>query len=89
MAATREVGIGRQSAQGAGSAGQHAEARRSDGVQAGAGRDSGRGPGFGRHRELFPRTTGDGFDPLSLATVAANVTIGFVLQLERATRMVA
>ncbi len=24
-----------------------------------------RPPGFGRHRELFPRTTGDGFDPLS------------------------
>ena len=24
-----------------------------------------RPPGFGRHRELFPRTTGDAFDPLS------------------------
>ena len=24
-----------------------------------------RPPGFGRHRELFPRTTGDGFDPLA------------------------
>jgi hypothetical protein len=48
-----------------------------------------RPPGFGRHRELFPRTTGDGFDPLSPATVAADVTIGFVLQLDRAARMVA
>jgi hypothetical protein len=48
-----------------------------------------RPPGFGRHRELFPRTTGDGFDPLSPATVAADVTIGFILQLDRAARMVA
>jgi hypothetical protein len=48
-----------------------------------------RPPGFGRHRELFPRTTGDGFDPLSPATVASDVTIGFVLQLDRAARMVA
>ena len=48
-----------------------------------------RPPGFGRHRELFPRTTGDGFDPLSPATVAADVTIGFTLQLDRAARMVA
>ena len=48
-----------------------------------------RPPGFGRHRELFPRTTGDGFDPLSPATIAADVTIGFVLQLDRAARMVA
>jgi Met-zincin/Domain of unknown function (DUF5117) len=48
-----------------------------------------RPPGFGMHRELFPRTTGEGFDPLSPATVAADVTIGFVLQSERAARMVA
>ncbi len=48
-----------------------------------------RPPGFGRHRELFPRTTGDGFDPLSPATIAADVTIGFVLELDRAARMVA
>ncbi len=39
-----------------------------------------RPPGYGRHRELFPRTTGDGFDPLSPATVASDVTIGFVLR---------
>ena len=45
--------------------------------------------GFGRHRELFPRTTGDGFDPLSPATVASDVTVGFVLELDRSARMVA
>jgi len=45
--------------------------------------------GWGRHRELFPRTTGDTFDPLSPAMVASDVTIGFTLQLDRAARMVA
>jgi hypothetical protein len=48
-----------------------------------------RPPGYGMHRELFPRTTGEGFDPLSPAAIAADVTIGFVLQLDRAARMVA
>jgi hypothetical protein len=48
-----------------------------------------RPPGYGLHRELFPRTTGNTFDPLSPATIAADVTIGFVLQLDRASRMVA
>jgi hypothetical protein len=48
-----------------------------------------RPPGYGMHRELFARTTGDTFDPLAPATIAADVTIGFVLQLERAARMVA
>jgi hypothetical protein len=48
-----------------------------------------RPPGFGFHRELFPRTTGEGFDPLGPASVAADVTIGFVLQPDRAARMVA
>jgi len=48
-----------------------------------------RPPGFGRHRELFPRTTGDGFDPISPATIASDVTIGFTLQLDRSARMVA
>src|SRR5262245_60431126 len=48
-----------------------------------------RPPGFGMHRELFARTTGDTFDPLSPATIAADVTIGFLLQLDRAARMVA
>ena len=48
-----------------------------------------RPPGFGRHRELFPRSTGDGFDPLSPAVVASDTTIGFVLEFARAARMVA
>jgi hypothetical protein len=48
-----------------------------------------RPPGWGMHRELFPRTTGEGFDPISPGTIAADVTIGFVLQLDRAARMVA
>ncbi|MBS1856440.1 MAG: zinc-dependent metalloprotease [Acidobacteria bacterium] len=48
-----------------------------------------RPPGFGRHRELFPRTTGDGFDPITPGAIAADVTIGFTLQLDRAARMVA
>ncbi|HEV3140061.1 MAG TPA: zinc-dependent metalloprotease, partial [Vicinamibacterales bacterium] len=48
-----------------------------------------RPPGWGMHRELFARTTGDTFDPLSPATIAADVTIGFTLQFDRAARMVA
>ena len=47
-----------------------------------------RPPGWGMHRELFARTTGDTFDPLSPATIASDVTIGFLLQFERAARMV-
>jgi len=48
-----------------------------------------RPPGFGMHRELFPRTTGDGFDPIAPAAIASDVTIGFALGLERAARIVA
>src|SRR5260221_2938652 len=48
-----------------------------------------RPPGFGLHRELFPRTTGEAFDPLSPGTIGSDVTIGFVLELDRAARMVA
>jgi Met-zincin/Domain of unknown function (DUF5117) len=48
-----------------------------------------RPPQFPRQRELFPRTTGRAFDPLSPGTIAADVTIGFVLQLDRSARMVA
>ncbi len=44
---------------------------------------------YPEHRELFPRTTGKAFDPLSPGTLGADVTIGFVLQLDRAARMVA
>ena len=46
-----------------------------------------RPPGYGAHRELFPRTTGEGFDPINPAAVAADVTIGFILQPDRAARM--
>jgi len=45
--------------------------------------------GFERTRELFPRTTGQGFDPLSPARVAAEVTVGFVLEPDRCARLVA
>jgi hypothetical protein len=45
--------------------------------------------GFGRTRELFPRTTGQGFDPLSPAAIASDVTVGFVLEPDRCARMVA
>jgi hypothetical protein len=48
-----------------------------------------RPPGYGVHRELFPRTTGEGFDPVNPASIAADVTIGFILQADRAARMVA
>jgi hypothetical protein len=48
-----------------------------------------RPPGYGMHRELFPRHTGEGFDPINPAAIAADVTIGFVLQPDRAARMVA
>ena len=47
-----------------------------------------RPPGYGAHRELFPRTTGEGFDPVNPASIAADVTIGFILQPDRAARMV-
>jgi hypothetical protein len=48
-----------------------------------------RPPGYAMHRELFPRTTGEGFDPVNPAAIAADVTIGFMLQSDRAARMVA
>ena len=45
--------------------------------------------GWAGHRELFARYTGDTFDPISPASIAADVTIGFTLQPDRAARMVA
>lgn len=48
-----------------------------------------RPPGYDFHRELFPRTTGEAFDPINPGTIAADVTIGFILQSDRAARMVA
>jgi hypothetical protein len=44
--------------------------------------------GWGPHRELFARYTGDTFDPISPASIAADVTIGFTLQPDRAARMI-
>jgi hypothetical protein len=44
--------------------------------------------GYGPHRELFPRYTGSTFDAVSPAVVAAGLTIGFVLDVERAARLV-
>ena len=48
-----------------------------------------RPPGYGRTRELFPRNTGGAFDPIMPATVAADMTVGFLLTNDRAARMVA
>ncbi len=44
--------------------------------------------GYGRHRELFPRQTGAVFDAITPAVVAADLTVGFLLQPERAARLV-
>lgn len=48
-----------------------------------------RPPEYPIERELFPRTTGKAFDPITPGAIAADVTIGFVLQLDRAARLVA
>ena len=45
--------------------------------------------GYGRTRELFPRNTGGAFDPITPATVAADMTVGFILTNDRAARLVA
>jgi hypothetical protein len=45
--------------------------------------------GYPRTRELFPRDTGGAFDPISPATVAADITVGFILTNTRAARLVA
>src|SRR4029450_9159962 len=45
--------------------------------------------GWGMHRELFTRSPGEVFDPISPASAAADVTIGFILSPDRAARMVA
>ncbi|MDE3156837.1 MAG: zinc-dependent metalloprotease, partial [Acidobacteriota bacterium] len=47
-----------------------------------------RPPSWGFTRELFPRTTGNSFDPLTPASVASDMTIGFVLDLNRVSRIV-
>ncbi len=47
-----------------------------------------RPPGYRQTRELFPGHTGSTFDPLGAAEVAANLTIGLILNPERAARIV-
>ncbi|MFW6160198.1 MAG: zinc-dependent metalloprotease [Acidobacteriota bacterium] len=47
-----------------------------------------RPPGYRANRELFPRYTGDTFDPLGAAETAANLTAGLILHPERAARLV-
>jgi hypothetical protein len=44
--------------------------------------------GYGAHRELFPRYTGDTFDAITPAVVAAQHTISQMLDSERAARIV-
>jgi hypothetical protein len=44
--------------------------------------------GYPAHRELFDRYTGLTFDPVSPAGVAADMTVGMILQPERAARLV-
>jgi hypothetical protein len=44
--------------------------------------------GYGMHRELFPRNTGQAFDPIAPATVAADLVIANLLNPARAARLV-
>jgi hypothetical protein len=44
--------------------------------------------GYGPHRELFPRYTGQTFDAISPAVVAADLTMSYLADPERAARMV-
>ncbi len=44
--------------------------------------------GYPRHRELFPRNTGLAFDALTPAVVAADLTASFILEPDRAARLV-
>ncbi len=44
--------------------------------------------GYGAHRELFPGATGSAFDVLAPASIASDITIGFVLEPDRAARIV-
>jgi hypothetical protein len=44
--------------------------------------------GYGGSRELFPRETGPMFDAITPAVVAAEMTVGFLLDAERAARVV-
>ena len=44
--------------------------------------------GYGRTRELFPRNTGQMFDAITPAVVAADMTVGFLTDEARAARIV-
>ena len=44
--------------------------------------------GYGRTRESFNGKTGVSFDPLSAAETAADMTLGFLLHPERASRLI-
>ena len=44
--------------------------------------------GYGRNRELFPRNTGQMFDAITPAVVAADMTVGVLLNEARAARLV-
>jgi hypothetical protein len=48
-----------------------------------------RPPGWEPTRELFPRHTGPAFDPIAPAMVAAHHTVSFLLDSQRAARLVA
>ncbi|HUR21897.1 MAG TPA: zinc-dependent metalloprotease [Vicinamibacterales bacterium] len=48
-----------------------------------------RPPGYGMTRELFPRTTGGAFDPVSPAITATEMVVATLLTPTRAARMVA
>jgi hypothetical protein len=47
-----------------------------------------RPPGYGPHRELFPRFTGSTFDAISPAVVAADLTMSYLVDGERAARLI-
>jgi Met-zincin/Domain of unknown function (DUF5117) len=47
-----------------------------------------RPPGYGVTRELFPRYTGGTFDAITPAVVASELTLSFLLDAERAARLV-
>ncbi len=47
-----------------------------------------RPPGYGQTRELFNGRTGLTFDPLTAAESAANMTVGFILNHQRAARLI-
>ena len=47
-----------------------------------------RPPGYGPHRELFPRFTGSTFDAISPAMVAADLTMSYLVEPQRAARLV-